>query len=88
FWYGLTNSLKYVLVVPIIQILSIGLAMLVNRNIPGIALFRAAYYIPVVTSFAVVGLMWGWMFNTFGPVNFVLTRLGLMDASNPTNLLN
>ena len=88
FWEGLINSVKYIMVVPVIQVLSIGLAMLVNRNIPGIALFRAAYYIPVVTSFAVVGLMWGWMFNTFGPVNFVLTRLGLMDASNPTNLLN
>ncbi len=88
FWFGLTNSVKYVLVVPLIQVLSIGMAMLVNRNIPGIALFRAAYYIPVVTSFAVVGLMWGWMFNTFGPINFLLTRLGLMDTKNPTNLLN
>ncbi|RIH85188.1 carbohydrate ABC transporter permease [Calidithermus roseus] len=88
FWYGLTNSIKYVLVVPVIQILSIGLAMLVNRQLPAIGLFRTAYYVPVVTSFAVVGLMWNWMYNQYGPVNFILTRLGLMDAGNPTNLLS
>jgi putative chitobiose transport system permease protein len=87
FWYGLTNSVKYVLVVPVIQILSIGLAMLVNRQLPAIGLFRTAYYVPVVTSFAVVGLMWNWMYNQYGPVNFVLTRLGLMNPDNPTNLL-
>lgn len=87
FWYGLTNSVKYVLVVPVIQILSIGLAMLVNRQLPAISLFRTAYYVPVVTSFAVVGLMWNWMYNQYGPVNFILTRLGLMNPDNPTNLL-
>jgi putative chitobiose transport system permease protein len=88
FWYGLTNSIKYMLVVPVIQILSIGLAMLVNRQLPAIGLFRTAYYVPVVTSFAVVGLMWNWMYNQYGPVNFLLTRLGLMNPDNPTNLLS
>lgn len=88
FWYGLVNSVKYVLIVPVIQILSIGLAMLVNRQLPAIGFFRTAYYVPVVTSFAVVGLMWGWMYNQYGPINFVLTRLGLMNPANPTNLLS
>jgi putative chitobiose transport system permease protein len=88
FWFGMTNSLKYVLVVPIIQFLSIGLAMLVNRQLPGIALFRTAFYVPVVTSFAVVGLIWGWMYNQYGPVNYILTTLGLMNPQNPTGLLN
>ena len=87
FFYGLANSVKYILVVPVIQFLSIGLAMLVNRQIPFIGLFRTAYYVPVVTSFAVVGLMWQWMYNQYGPVNFMLTALGLMDAENPTSLL-
>jgi putative chitobiose transport system permease protein len=88
FWFGLQNSIKYILVVPVIQFLSIGLAMLVNRQIPGIGFFRTAYYVPVVTSFAVVGLIWSWMYNQFGPVNFILTNLGLMDAKNPTNVLS
>jgi putative chitobiose transport system permease protein len=87
FWYGLTNSLKYIIVVPFIQFLSIGLAMLVNRTIPLIGLFRTAFYVPVVTSFAVVGLMWQWMYNQYGPINFILSSLGLMDKDNPSNLL-
>jgi putative chitobiose transport system permease protein len=85
FWYGLVNSLKYVVVVPVIQVLSIALAMLVNRQMPAIGLFRTIYYIPVVTSFAIVGLVWQWMYNQYGPVNFMLTNLGLMKE--PTNLL-
>jgi putative chitobiose transport system permease protein len=88
FWFGLTNSLKYILIVPVIQFFGIGLAMLVNRQIPLIGLFRTAFYVPVVTSFAVVGLIWGWMYNQFGPVNFILTKLGIMDAAHPTNVLN
>ncbi|WP_324716860.1 sugar ABC transporter permease [Carboxydochorda subterranea] len=86
FWTGLSNSLRYVLVVPIIQLAAIGAAVLVNRRLPGIALFRAAYYVPVVTSFAVVGIMWGWMYDQYGPVNWVLRGLGLLDR--PVNFLN
>ncbi|MEW6421757.1 MAG: sugar ABC transporter permease, partial [Deinococcota bacterium] len=54
FWSGLKNSLKYILVVPVIQLLAIAVAMLVNRPLRGIGFFRTAYYVPVVTSFAVV----------------------------------
>lgn len=86
FWYGLRNSLKYLLVVPVIQLLSIGTAMLVNRPLRGIAFFRTAYYVPVVTSFAVVGLIWSWLYQQDGPVNWVLGLLGLMDE--PKSLLN
>lgn len=85
FWSGLWNSIRYVLVVPVIQLTSIGVAMLVNRRLRGIGIFRTAYYIPVVSSFAVVGLMWGWMYDQYGPVNFVLKTLGMVDQ--PSNIL-
>ncbi len=85
FWAGLSNSLRYVLVVPVIQMAAIGAAVLVNRRLPGITLFRAAYYIPVITSFSVVGIMWGWMYDQYGPVNYVLQLLGLVDR--PFNIL-
>lgn len=86
FWAGLRNSLKYILVVPVIQVLSIMLALLVNRPLKGIAFFRTAYYVPVVTSFAVVGLIWSWMYQQSGPVNTVLMALGLMKHDG--SLLN
>ncbi len=86
FWGGVLNSLKYLAVVPFIQLIAIGVALLVNRPLPGIGFFRTAYYVPVVTSFAVVGLMWTWMYQQEGPVNWVLTHLGLMGE--PRSLLN
>ncbi|WP_438503455.1 carbohydrate ABC transporter permease [Deinococcus alpinitundrae] len=86
FWSGVVNSLKYILVVPVIQLLSIGVAMLVNQPLKGIGFFRTAFYVPVVTSFAVVGLIWTWMYQQSGPVNFVLMHLGLMNRDS--SLLN
>ena len=86
FWSGVVNSLKYILVVPVIQLLSIGVAMLVNQPLKGIGFFRTAFYVPVVTSFAVVGLIWTWMYQQSGPVNFVLMHLGLMQRDS--SLLN
>ena len=89
FWIALTNSAKYVLVVPVIQLCSILLAVLVNRKLRGIQAFRAAYYIPVVTSWPVVGIMWTWMYDQAGIVNWVLRGLGALDRplswlSHPT----
>ncbi|ABF45465.1 carbohydrate ABC transporter permease [Deinococcus geothermalis] len=85
FWSGLKNSLKYILVVPVIQILAIAVAMLVNRPLKGIGFFRTAYYVPVVTSFAVVGLIWTWMYQQDGPVNAVLGALGLHRGGSLLN---
>lgn len=89
FWIALTNSAKYVLVVPVIQLCSILLAVLVNRRLRGIQTFRAAYYVPVITSWPVVGIMWTWMYDQAGIVNWVLRALGAIERplawlSHPT----
>jgi putative chitobiose transport system permease protein len=54
--------------------------VLVNHQLPGIRLFRAAFYVPVVTTVSVVGIMWGFMFHEQGTLNYVLTALRLVDA--------
>jgi putative chitobiose transport system permease protein len=81
FWIALTNSAKYVLVVPVIQLCSILLAVLVNRKVRGIRAFRAAYYVPVITSWPVVGIMWTWMYDQAGLVNWVLRGLHVLSRS-------
>jgi len=83
FWIAITNSAKYVLVVPVIQLCSILLAVLVNRRLRGIGLFRAAYYLPVITSWPVVGIMWTWMYDQQGVVNWVLRSLALVSRPVP-----
>jgi len=86
FWVALRNSLRYLVVVPAIQTASLLLATLVNRRLAGIVLFRVAYYVPVITSFTVAGLMWNWMYSQYGVVNWVLLRLGLI--ARPFDWLN
>ncbi len=75
FMTGLKNSLLFLLIVPFIQLGAITLAVLVNNQLPGIRFFRAAYYVPVVTTVAVVGIMWGFMFHEQGSLNYVLLKL-------------
>jgi len=79
FWIALSNSVKYILVVPILQFSSILLAIAVNRRLRGIAWFRAAYYLPVITSIVVVGLLWRWLYEQDGIINYALLALGLIE---------
>jgi ABC-type sugar transport system permease subunit len=46
FWLALKNTLLYLVVVPVIVVLSLGVALLVEPSIPGIHFFRACYYVP------------------------------------------
>lgn len=80
FTVSLWNSLVYVLIVPIIQVISILMAILVNSRIPGVKMFRAAYYIPVVTSMVAVALIWSWLLGNNGVVNYLLIQLGIIDG--------
>jgi len=80
FWIALGNSLKYLAVVPVLQFCSIVLALWVRRPLRGITWFRAAYYLPVVTSIVVVGLLWRWLLDESGLVNYVLLWLGIVRA--------
>jgi putative chitobiose transport system permease protein len=77
---GLGNSVLFLLMVPIVQVGALALAVLVNHRLPGIRLFRAAFYVPVVTTVSVVGIMWGFMFHEQGTLNYVLMTMRLVDA--------
>ncbi|MGP3691478.1 carbohydrate ABC transporter permease [Streptomyces sp. IBSNAI002] len=78
FWTGLRNSLLYMVgVVPLLVILPLLLAVLVQKYLPGIGFFRSAFYTPVVASVVVVGLIWVWMLDDRGLVNAVLGAIGV-----------
>lgn len=78
FWIAIRHSIQFVLVVPIIQILSILLATLVNKKLPGISIFRVLIYIPVVTSMIAVSIIWNWIFDEGGVLNVILMNIGLL----------
>lgn len=80
FLTGLKNSILFLLIVPCIQVCAISLAVLVNHQLPGMRLFRVAYYVPVVTTVSVVGIMWGFMFHDQGALNYILLKLHAINA--------
>lgn len=79
FWTSLWNSTYYVLLtVPTSIVIGLGLAVAMNQAVRGITFFRAAMYIPVLTSAVAVAFIWRWIFNSdVGLLNSLLYRLGL-----------
>ncbi|MEX2962608.1 carbohydrate ABC transporter permease [Microbulbifer sp. TYP-18] len=93
FWNSLKNTLLYLLVVvPVLVIAPIFLALLVNKSIPGVKLFRAIFYLPVITSLVVTGLIWKWVYEEQGILNYFLLSSGITDdpvafLTEPANAL-
>ncbi|MEL7037617.1 MAG: sugar ABC transporter permease [Cyanobacteria bacterium J06592_8] len=88
FWKTLQNTWLYILfVVPVLAILPLGLAILVNQKIRGIHWFRTAYYVPVIISMVVAGLAWKWLYSETGLLNQLLQyslSFILPDSKLPT----
>jgi putative chitobiose transport system permease protein len=80
FGIAIFNSIIFVVVVPVIQILSILLALLVNRKLKGISIFRTLIYIPVITSMVAVSIMWGFLFDPSGAINTFLLDAGIISS--------
>ena len=84
FWLTVKNTLIYLIgVVPLLAVLPLLLAILVNRNLRGIHWFRVAYYTPVVISMVVAGIAWRWLYAENGLFNQVLIGLGVVDSGIP-----
>lgn len=84
FWLSVRNTALYVVVcVPLLVILPLALALLVQKSVPGIGLFRAVFYSPVVASMVVVGLVWTWLLQSDGLVNWVLQSLRVVQEPVP-----
>lgn len=81
FWQSLGNSALYLLgVVPILVILPLILAVLVNQKLRGMAGFRAAFYTPVIISMVVAGIAWRALYASDGVLNQALRWLGLTEG--------
>ncbi len=78
-WTSLWNTVKFVLwVVPFQFILSLALAIFVNRKVRGIGFIRTSCYLPVVTSVIVVSIVWMFVYDpSWGLLNFILRSIGL-----------
>lgn len=73
-WIALKNTAEYAaIVVPAQTILALGLALLLNSQIRGRSWFRVVFFLPTVTSSAVLTLIFMWIYNSNGLLNNVLS---------------
>ena len=78
FWRALFNTLVYTIgTVPGSIALGLLVAIGLNRKMPGLALLRSLFFVPVIISLVAVALIASWMFNdNYGVINAALEALG------------
>ena len=64
--------------IPLQTVLALGLAMLLNRRLPALGLFRALYVLPYMSTPVAMAVVWSWMFNgQTGLINHLLLLAGI-----------
>lgn len=79
FLKSIVNTFVFVLlVVPLQVCLALGLALLIDRKIKGISVYRLAFFAPTVLSLVVVSILWSYIYNpNNGLLNSLLGSLGI-----------
>lgn len=83
FHLAFSNSIVYTLVtVPAQMILGLLIAMLINNINKFSISYRVAYYLPVITSWVIASLVFKYVFNTEGLLNYFLTKVIHLTSGN------
>lgn len=78
FYKVLLNTFIYLFVaVPILAIIPLFLAILINQKIKGITLYKILIYLPVIVSIVVAAIAFKWLYADQGILNYVASELGL-----------
>ena len=77
FYKVLANTFIYLIVaVPILAIVPLFLAILLNQQIRGITLYKILIYLPVIVSIVVAAIAFKWLYAEQGILNYIVTSLG------------
>ncbi len=79
FLRALWNTIYFTAVsVPVGMVLSLVLALALNRSLPGMGVFRTVFMMPVMASTVATALLWGLLLDPYiGLMNYVLQQLHL-----------
>lgn len=83
-WQSLWNTIKYAIIeVPFSVVISIVLAVFLNRKMKGRSVYRTIFFLPMVCAPAAVAMVWKWLYNQqFGLLNNVF-HTNVAWISNP-----
>lgn len=79
FWRVLWHNIYFILLyLPLVLVMSLAVAMVLNRKCKGIGIYRVLYYIPVLTSWVAGSLIWKWVLSPeYGMINEILGVFGI-----------
>jgi multiple sugar transport system permease protein len=88
FWQATGNTFYYAaLAVPGGLLVSLGLALLLNVEIPGRAIWRTVIFMPSLVPIVSAAMLWMWLFNArLGLINLLLGKLGIAGPPWLTNV--
>ncbi|CAA9552733.1 MAG: ABC transporter, permease protein 1 (cluster 1, maltose/g3p/polyamine/iron) [uncultured Thermomicrobiales bacterium] len=83
FHEAVVNTLYYTVAsVPLTIGFGLFIALLLNNQIRARGLFRAFFYLPVITPLVIASIIWKWVYNgDFGLFNYYLIKLHLIDET-------
>ncbi|MBS1907369.1 MAG: sugar ABC transporter permease [Actinobacteria bacterium] len=87
FHVALGNTLLHAIGhVPLTLVCSLGLAILLNQKLRGIAFFRVAIFFPYITSLVAIAIVWNMLFDPVnGPINQFLHLIGIANPPGWTS---
>jgi multiple sugar transport system permease protein len=75
---ALENTFIFVIgTIPFTTVISLGMALLLNRKFPGRGLFRSGYFVPSITSLVVISLIFTSLYQRGGYVAMLAEMIGL-----------
>lgn len=82
FWKSLWNTVYMALSVPLAMAVGLGIAMLLNYEVKGMAVYRTFFYLPAIMPAVAASILWIWIFNPQqGLVNSFLGTFGIPGPS-------
>lgn len=78
FYEALKNTILFIVgYLPIVVVLSLGIAILLNSKVKGVNVFRGLFFLPVITSWVAVSMIWKGLLNPeFGVINSIIEAFG------------
>ncbi len=84
FWQSLRTTLLFMASAPIAIVLALGIALLVNSDLRGAAVYRTIVFLSYPLMTVAVGIIWRWMYDERGGlINYLLRETGLIDKPIP-----
>jgi alpha-1,4-digalacturonate transport system permease protein len=78
FWIALRNTAFFVVVqVTLLVLVALATALVLNREMRARGFWRAVFFFPVLLSPVVVALIWKWILQRDGLLNFMLLEFGM-----------